>query len=88
MKVEKKVIGTLNKCYSLAELQYKGEHCFLVAAEKQDPCFLFNEKGEQIDTVWEGPGGVMTMAQVPGTDGVFLATRKQCSPLYCSSARE
>ena len=46
MKVEKKVIGTLNKCYSLAELQYKGEHCFLVAAEKQDPCFLFNEKGE------------------------------------------
>ena len=57
MKFEKKVIGTLNKCYSLAELQYKGEHCFLVAAEKEDPCFLFNEKGEKLDTVWDGPGG-------------------------------
>lgn len=80
MKFEKKVIGTLNKCYSLAELQYKGEHCFLVAAEKEDPCFLFNEKGEMLDTVWDGPGGVMTMEQVPGTDGVFLATRKFYSP--------
>ncbi len=80
MKVEKKVIANLNKCYSIAELEYKGDHCFLVAAEKQDPCYLFNEAGEKIDTVWDGPGGVMTMAQVPGTDGVFLATRKFYSP--------
>ena len=80
MKFTKKSIGKLNKCYSLAELEYKGEHCFLVAAEKQDPCYLFNEEGEKMDTVWEGPGGVMTMAQVPGTDGVFLATRKFYSP--------
>ena len=80
MKFHKKSIGNLNKCYSLAELQYRGEHCFLVAAEKQDPCYLFNEAGEKMDTVWDGPGGVMTMAQVPGTDGVFLATRKFYSP--------
>ena len=80
MKVEKKRIGELNKCYSLAELSYRGEHCFLVAAEKQDPCYLFRESGELMEQVWDGPGGVMTMAEVPGTDGIFLATRRFYSP--------
>ncbi|MBQ7678155.1 MAG: hypothetical protein IJT32_07970 [Lachnospiraceae bacterium] len=80
MKVEKKVISNLNKCYAMSELTYKGEHCFLVAAEKQDPCYLFNEEGEQISTVWEQPGGVMTMTPVPGGDGQFLATHKFYSP--------
>lgn len=80
MKVEKKVIAELTKCYALTELNYKGEHCFLVAAEKQDPCFLFTEDGTKIDTVWEGPGGVMTMTQVPGSDGQFLSTRKFYGP--------
>lgn len=80
MNVEKKVIANLNKCYSIAELDYKGQHCFLVAAEKSDPCYLFSENGEKLDTVWEGPGGVMTMCQVPGSDGEFLATQLFYSP--------
>ena len=65
MKVEKKVISHLNKCYSMCELTYRGERCFLVAAEKRDPCYLFSEDGVQLETVWTDPGGVMTMAQVP-----------------------
>lgn len=80
MKISKKVISNLSKCYSIAELNYKGEHCFLVAAEKQDPCYLFAEDGTKLDTVWTNPGGVMTMAQVPGSDGQFLATHKFYSP--------
>ena len=81
MKVEKKVISELNKCYSMSELDYKGEHCFLVAAEKQDPCYLFSEDGERLETVWEEPGGVMTMTLVPErNDGQFLATHKFYSP--------
>lgn len=80
MKVEKKVIGQLNKCYSLAPLLYHGQRCFLVAAEKQDPCYLFDEDGTMLETVWEGPGGAMTMAQLPGSDGAFLATAKFYSP--------
>ena len=80
MKATKKVIGQLNKCYSLAPLRYRGEDCFLVAAEKQDPCYLFSLEGERLETVWEGPGGVMTMLQIPGSDGAFLATHKFYSP--------
>ena len=87
MKVEKKVIAALNKCYSLALLQYQGQHRFLVAAEKQDPCYLFSEDGALLETVWEQPGGVMTMQQVPGTDGQFLATHKFYSPNDSAEAK-
>lgn len=80
MNVEKKVLFKLNKCYSIAELRYHGSHCFLVAAEKHDPCYLFSENGERLETVWKEPGGVMTMVQIPGTDGQFLATHKFYSP--------
>lgn len=80
MKFEKKVIGKLEKCYSIAPLTFRGKRCFLIAAEKHSPCYLFDENGKYLDTVWEGPGGVMTMVQVPNRDGEFLATRCFYSP--------
>lgn len=80
LKVSKKVVGKLEKCYSLAMLNYKGKEHFLCAAEKVNSCYLISLEGDIKETVWEGPGGVMTMVQVPGTDGQFLATRKFYSP--------
>ncbi len=87
MKFEKKVISNLNLCYSLADLTYKGEHCFLVAAEKKDPCYLFSEEGRLISVPWMLPGGVMTMQQIPGKDGAFLATHEFYSPNDSKNAK-
>ena len=87
MKVEKKVISNLNKCYAISSLNFKGNNCFLVAAEKSDPCYLFSESGELLETVWEQPGGVMTMTQVPNSDGQFLATHEFFSPNNSQNAR-
>lgn len=80
MNINKKVIKELNKCYSIAPLKYNDENCFLVAAEKQDPCYLFDEEGNLIDKVWDGPGGVMSMVQVPESNGQYLSTYKFYSP--------
>ncbi len=80
MKVEKKVLGNLEKCYCVALLNYRGRDHILVAAEKQDPCWMFDLEGNYEETIWEKPGGTMSMVQVPGSDGVFLATHRFYSP--------
>ncbi|MER2150421.1 MAG: hypothetical protein ABS900_02285 [Candidatus Limivicinus sp.] len=80
MKVKKTVLAQLNKCYAVAPLFYQGKRQFVVAAEKADPCYLFDQDGTLQDTLWTEPGGVMTMVQVPGTDGQLLSTAKFYSP--------
>lgn len=80
MKIEKRVVSNLNKCYAMSRLTFNGQPCFLVGAEKHDPCYLFSEDGTQLDTVWTEPGGVMTMVPVPGRENAFLSTHKFYSP--------
>lgn len=79
MKAIKTAIGSLEKCYALGIFHYDGMDHIAVAAEKQNACYTFDMHGKQIDTLWEGPGGVMTLAQIPGKP-VLLATRKFYSP--------
>ena len=87
MQYKKQVIGTLEKCYALSTLPLGGQQHLMVAAEKHDPCYLFDLAGTRIDTVWTEPGGVMTMAPVPGKDGTFLATHQFYSPNDSAEAK-
>ena len=80
MEITKKIIGNLEKCYSLALLHYNDVDYFLVAAEKKNKCLLFDLDGNEITTVWNEPGGVMSMVQIPESNGEFIAVQKFYSP--------
>lgn len=87
MKTEKKILASLEKCYSIAPLHYKGKEHFLIAAEQPDRCLLFDMDGRQEKTVWERGGGTMTMVQIPEGGGSFLAIRDFYSPDDAREAR-
>ncbi|MCR5228928.1 MAG: hypothetical protein K6D03_02270 [Solobacterium sp.] len=90
MKAEKKVIANLNKCYAVAEMKFDGKRHLICAAEKEDPAYVFDLDGTRTDTLWEGPGGVMTLAQYPlsaDDDPILMATYKFYSPNNSAEAK-
>lgn len=80
MKYNKKVLANMNKCYAIAMFSGSDQDSFLIATEKTGPCRRFALDGTPLETVWEGPGGVMTMLQVPGRKNQFLSTQEFYSP--------
>ena len=86
MKAVKKKLAELTVCYCVAPLQVDGKRCFAVASEKEYACLLFDEQGNQIDKIWDGPGGTMSIVQIPGADSAFLATHRFYSPNNCKEA--
>lgn len=84
--MRKKILGKLEKCYSLALLDYKGDSHILVAAEKVNQCRMYSLKGELEEVLWEEPGGVMSIVPIPWREGEFLATNCFYSPNDSSEA--
>lgn len=81
MKLVKKNIYHLEKCYSLAKIQYGGNGHIIVASEKNSKCIMFNLNGEPEHIIWNEPGGTMSICPSPDDgEGVFLATQKMYSP--------
>lgn len=77
MKIEKKILAELNRCYATAGFKIDGVDTALLATEGEGACYAFTGKdfGER-RTVWDGPGGTMSIVPIPGRTGEFLAVQK------------
>jgi hypothetical protein len=80
MTFEKIIIGHMEKCYSLALLEYNRKKHIIVGPEKINKCLMYNLDGVLEETIWENIGGVMSIVPLPGTNGQFLATQEFYSP--------
>ncbi len=77
MKFEKKFLDNMERCYSTSCVNVKGEPHILLASEAiGGPCFAYSgENFEKKQLVWERDGGTMSMVEIPGRSGEFLATQ-------------
>lgn len=77
MKIQKEVLCSLESCYAVNVMQYDGQDHYFAASEGPHPCLAFpTSHPQQVQTVWDGPGGCMTMVPLPGCGGEFLAIQK------------
>jgi hypothetical protein len=77
MKIEKRFLTQMNRCYSASSIVVDGQTRIMLATEGEGPCLAWS--GPEYDTahtVWEGPGGTMSIVPIPGTNGEFLAVQK------------
>lgn len=80
MRFAKHVIGSFAKCYAVAPFDDGARSGFLVGAEKDGPLVRYNARGEAVETLMGGPGGVMTIEQFPGRQDMVLAISEMFSP--------
>lgn len=77
MKIEKQFLTELNRCYSANSIVVDGQTRIMLATEGEGPCLAWAGPDYSVShTVWEGPGGTMSIAPIPGTNGEFLAVQK------------
>ena len=77
MKIEKHFLTEFNRCYSANSIVVDGQPRILLATEGEGPCLAWTGADyASSHTVWEGPGGTMSIVPIPGTNGEFLAVQK------------
>ncbi|MFQ6847842.1 MAG: hypothetical protein ACLRSC_02455, partial [Clostridium perfringens] len=76
MKIEKKFLTDLHRCYATSSTVIDGDRKILIATEGEGPCFMYEGDDFKQSTVWDGPGGTMSIIPIPGKNGDFLAVQR------------
>ena len=84
MRTEKRKLADLEEVYVVRAMTLGGETHLLAASEKRGgACLLFTPPDWRASTVWDGPGGAMSLSPVPGREGALMAIQ-QFFPIFQS----
>lgn len=75
MNYKKHVIGKLDTCYAVSSTTIDGNKKLIFATESHGGCYLYDTADNTTQTVWEEPGGTLSIAEIPGANGDFLAVQ-------------
>lgn len=78
MKIEKKKLADIKRCYCASSIYMNHENHYLFASEDPDvSCEMFSGKNfERKEVIWTKPGGCMSIIPIPGKEGEFLAVQE------------
>ena len=78
MKIEKKHLDDIKRCYCASNICMNGENHILLASEDPDiACNMYSGKDfETKETVWTHPGGCMSIIPIPNKEKEFLAVQE------------
>lgn len=78
MKIHKKVLDTMERCYAASSLEVDGRLYAVLASEAiNGPCYAYTgEDFSQKEIIWKNAGGTMSLLHIPGTNGEFIAVQR------------
>ena len=78
MKIEKKHLDEMFRCYCASSITMNNEtHLLLASEEKGGPCYDYSGKNfTKREEVWNNAGGCMSIIPIPGKEGEFLAVQE------------
>lgn len=75
MKFEKKKLAELMNCYAVCPIVRDGRSCYIFATDDEGPCICVDAETGEKETVWNEPGGTMSIVPLPRQSGDFLASQ-------------
>jgi hypothetical protein len=76
LKIEKSVLAKLDGVYAVSTINLWNKTHFLAATESHGEGLIFSPPDWRASLLWDGPGGVMCMVGIPGTQGALLSVQK------------
>ncbi len=88
MKISKSILSQVDNVYAVNSVEVDGRRRLLFASEGRGPCLAYTgpDYGDA-HTVWNDPGGTMSIVPIPGTNGEFLAVQRFFRMFQCEEAK-
>lgn len=73
---KKNELSKLPFCYAVSHITIDGQIHYLYATDGPGACLCINANTLEQETVWDSPGGTMSIVPIPNKNGEFLASQR------------